>query len=80
VRKVVCWVAFVVLVAAVPAVAAPLEQGRMERSWTVVVWEWVVGVLGGVAGEDPLPELVVPPEPGHGGGNADSGPELDPDG
>jgi hypothetical protein len=76
-RKLICLVVAVVLVGAVPAVAAPLEQDRMESSWVEVVRGWVEAMVGAVLGPPPA----APPEQSNGGGGeGDSGPEIDPGG
>jgi hypothetical protein len=76
-RKLICLVVAVVLIGAVPAVAAPLEQERMERSWVEVVRGWVEAMVGAVLGP---PAPAAPPEQSNGGGEGDSGPEIDPGG
>jgi hypothetical protein len=75
-RKLICLVVAVVLVGAVPAVAAPLEQDRLEQSWVEVVRGWVKAMVGAVLGPPPA----APPEQSNGGGEGDSGPEIDPGG
>jgi len=76
-RKLICLVVAVVLIGAVPAVAAPLEQDRMERSWVEVVRGWVEAMVGAVLGPPPA----APPEQSNAGGEeGDSGPEIDPGG
>lgn len=79
-RVVKCLMGCLLVLAAVPAGAAPVER-EVERWSLAEVWESIVAwATGGEVEPEPVPPPPTPQTSGPGEGDEDGGPEIDPNG